>query len=186
MNIEEFKLLTKEELIEYGKTIPLEADYDSMGNRLNYKTIDGYWYQKIYDSSRNILMYMNSTGYWTESTYNANNNQLTYKHSRGYSSEATYDDNNNELTYKDSGGYWTEATYDDNNNELTYKDSEGCDFELLCAGKEYNLMYDKSTQVYRAGCQQLNYNECIELYNKTGKNYMDAKLFMDAIHQNEK
>ena len=43
MNLEQFKLLSKEEVLEYGKTIPLGYTYDSNGNVLTFKDSNDYW-----------------------------------------------------------------------------------------------------------------------------------------------
>lgn len=165
MNIEELKLVSNKELIEYGKTIPLGRRYDSNNNIIEHKNWDDTWYKKSYDSNNNLLTFINSLRYYRENTYDSTNNQLTYINSHG-------------VYYK--------KTYDSNNKKLTHKDSSGANFELLCIGQEYNLLFDKNKKLYMAGCRKLNYDDCIGLYNKQGEKFIDAELFMNAIHKNEK
>ena len=40
MNLEQFKLESKEQLLEYGKDIPLDRTYDSNNNQLTFKNSD--------------------------------------------------------------------------------------------------------------------------------------------------
>lgn len=87
MNLEQFKLLTEKQRIEYGKTIPLGFTYDSNNNQSTYKDSNRFWSDYTYDSNNNnnnnLLTYKNSNGFWSEYTYDSNNNILTYKNSRG-------------------------------------------------------------------------------------------------------
>ena len=117
-------------------------------------------------------------------TYDSNNNLLTYKDSYGYWSEYTYNINNNVLTYKNSTGNWCEYTYNINNNVLTYKDSYGY-FKVLIQGQDYTLMYDEDKKLYRAGCQNLNYNDCKKYFKLNKENYIDSILFMKTIKKHQ-
>ena len=78
------KHMTKEELKEYGETLPLGYTRDAHGNELTFKNSNGYWREYTYDAQGNELTYEDSDGYWREYTYDAQGNELTYKSSNGY------------------------------------------------------------------------------------------------------
>ena len=82
MNLDQFfKPLSKEEMLEYGNTLPLGFTYES-NNLLTYRDSNGFWYEYTYDSNNiNELTFRNSNGSWREYTYDSNNNLLTYKNS---------------------------------------------------------------------------------------------------------
>ena len=186
MNLEQFKLLSKEEVLEYGKTIPLGYTYNSNNNELTYKDSNDYWRESTYNSNGNKLTYKDSNDYWWESTYDSNNNQLTYKDSNDYWWESTYDSNNNQLTHKNSNDYLSERTYDSNDNELTHKDSNGVNRIALIKGEEYTLWYDIDSKQYVAGCRELSYKKCLAYYKTDKDEYVDAEIFMKTIKEHHK
>lgn len=100
MTLEQFKKATKEELKEYGKTLPIGETCDKEGR----------------------VIISNDAGYsWSESTWDDKGNRLTYKDNDGFWLESTYDDKGNRLTHENSAGSWHEHTYDENGNEIAYK-----------------------------------------------------------------
>ena len=47
------------------------------------KVLGGCSYERTYDSNGNKLTYKSSNGYWSKRTYNSNGKELTYKNSNG-------------------------------------------------------------------------------------------------------
>lgn len=75
--------MTKQEIIELGKSLPLGKTYDKNGNLLSYKGNNENW------------------GIWT---YNENGKISTYKDSYGLLRKYTYDENGNLLTLWENDG----------------------------------------------------------------------------------
>ena len=54
-----------------------EHTFDSKGNELTFKDVDGFWTERTYDSKGNQLTYKNSDGFWFEYTYDLEGKRLT-------------------------------------------------------------------------------------------------------------
>ena len=85
---ENLELFNKEgtRVYKYYKCVGVdkfECTYDSNGNVLTCKNLDGYSYECIYDSNGNILTFKSSNGYSEEYTRDSNGKELTYKNSYG-------------------------------------------------------------------------------------------------------
>ena len=82
MNLDEFKVLSKEQIKEYGDKMSFGYQYDKNSNLLSHKDYIS-WSEYTYNKNNNILTYKDSDGKWNEYTYNKNNNKLSYKNSNG-------------------------------------------------------------------------------------------------------
>ena len=122
--------------ISWLKNELYNSTFDSNGNRLTYKTSNGYWCKATYDSRSNQLTHEDSDGYWWEATYDSNGNQLTHEDADGFWWEATYDPKGNQLTYKDADGYWWKATYDSKGNRITFTNAEDLNWKMSFVEKD--------------------------------------------------
>ena len=76
--------------------------YDENGNKIHFKSSNGYEIWSEYDEKGNCIHFKSSDGYEIWSEYDENGNMIHIKDSDGIEQWHKYDDKNREIYFKDS------------------------------------------------------------------------------------
>ena len=80
------------------------TEYDSMGNKIHHKDIDGYEEWHEYDNNGNEIHYKDSFGKEQWNEYDSNENKTHYKDNKGREYWNEYNSNGKLIHSKDSNG----------------------------------------------------------------------------------